>query len=109
MPDLHGSKADLTATLRQAALKRLLAVASGAGGGAAALATARVAVRCLAGLLVALPHFNYASDLLQVLLRWALCLVRPTTARFLSCCYALRVQFSAGHYWHLAMGEHRLS
>jgi len=54
-----------------------VATASGAGGGAAALATARVAVRCLAGLLVALPHFNYASDLLQVLLRWAHVPCRP--------------------------------
>lgn len=65
----------------QAALKRLLAAAGGGGGGgsggkgagsskdAAALSTARVAVRCLAGLLVSLPHFNYASDLLQVRLR----------------------------------------
>ena len=65
----------------QAALKRLLAAAGGGGGGGsggkgagsgtsdAGLATARVAVRCLAGLLVSLPHFNYASDLLQVRLR----------------------------------------
>ena len=65
----------------QAALKRLLAAAGGGGGGGstgkgagssrdgAALSTARVAVRCLAGLLVALPHFNYTGDLLQVRLR----------------------------------------
>ena len=66
----------------QAALKRLLAAASAGGGGGgsngkgtgsskdvAALSTARVAVRCLAGLLVSLPHFNYAGDLLQVRLR----------------------------------------
>jgi hypothetical protein len=43
---------------------------SGGGGGAkaaeSALATARVAVRCLAGLLVARPGFNYSSDILQV-------------------------------------------
>jgi hypothetical protein len=32
----------------------------------AALATARVAVRCLSGLLVARPGFNYTSDILQV-------------------------------------------
>ena len=67
-----------TGSAVQAALKRLLAAAcgggsggggKGAGGGkdAAALSTARVAVRCLGSLLVALPHFNYANDLLQVL------------------------------------------
>jgi nucleolar complex protein 3 len=39
----------------------------GAGRAAeAALASARVAVRCLAGLLVARPGFNYCSDILQV-------------------------------------------
>ena len=50
---------------------------AGCGGGAgeagarrgapdqAALASARVAVRCLALLLASLPHFNYASDILQ--------------------------------------------
>ena len=31
----------------------------------AALASARVAVRCLALLLTSLPHFNYAADILQ--------------------------------------------
>ncbi len=31
---------------------------------AAAAASARVAVRCLCTLLCALPHFNYAGDLL---------------------------------------------
>lgn len=50
----------------QAALKRLLTAASGGNGGSAALATARVAVRCLVGLLISLPHFNYAGDLLRV-------------------------------------------
>lgn len=50
----------------QAALKRLLTAASGGNGGSAALATARVAVRCLVGLLVSLPHFNYVADLLRV-------------------------------------------
>ena len=33
---------------------------------ALSLATPRVAVRCLAMLLTSLPHFNHASDVLQV-------------------------------------------
>ncbi len=33
--------------------------------GEAPVAHARIAIRCLCGLLACLPHFNYVSDLLQ--------------------------------------------
>ncbi len=46
-------------------LKSLLAVLNAARNGQATAAHGRVAARCLAGLLVAAPHFNYSSDLLQ--------------------------------------------
>jgi nucleolar complex protein 3 len=46
-------------------LKSLLAVLNAARSGHATPAHGRVAARCLAGLLVAAPHFNYSSDLLQ--------------------------------------------
>ncbi len=46
-------------------LKSLLAVLNAAKSGQATPAHGRVAARCLAGLLVAAPHFNYSSDLLQ--------------------------------------------
>lgn len=46
-------------------LRSLLAVLNAARGGHATAAHGRVAARCLAGLLVAAPHFNYSSDLLQ--------------------------------------------
>jgi nucleolar complex protein 3 len=50
----------------QAYVKQILgAASSGDGGSASRAATARVAVRCICGLLTALPHFNHASDLLQ--------------------------------------------
>ena len=50
----------------QAYVKQILGAASSNGGGSASrAATARVAVRCICGLLTALPHFNHASDLLQ--------------------------------------------
>jgi nucleolar complex protein 3 len=49
----------------QTYLKSLLAVLNAARSGHATAAHGRVAARCLAGLLVAAPHFNYSSDLLQ--------------------------------------------
>ena len=49
-------------TCLQAYLKQLMAGAGGARG----LGFARVGIQCLATLLPALYHFNYASDLLQV-------------------------------------------
>jgi len=49
----------------QTYLKSLLAVLNAARSGHASAAHGRVAARCLAGLLVAAPHFNYSSDLLQ--------------------------------------------
>jgi nucleolar complex protein 3 len=51
----------------QAYLKELLAAARGPRRGADAAAHARVALRCMCSLLIALPHFNYASDLLQAI------------------------------------------
>eukprot|EP00884_Botryococcus_braunii_P002153 jgi/Botrbrau1/11939/Bobra.341_1s0006.1 len=49
----------------QAYLKGLAAAASTGKAGRGSLTHVRVAVRCMAGLLVSVPHFNYASDLLQ--------------------------------------------
>lgn len=49
----------------QAYLKALLAALNATRSGHAPPAHGRVAARCLSGLLVAAPHFNYASDLLQ--------------------------------------------
>jgi hypothetical protein len=50
----------------QAYLKNVLAAANCVREGRGPLSHGRVAVRCLAGLLTSLPHFNYTSDLLQV-------------------------------------------
>ena len=51
----------------QVYLKQLLAVSKQKGASdPVAAQTARVAVRCMAGLLAALPHFNFSGDLLQV-------------------------------------------
>lgn len=50
----------------QTYLRSLLDAAQCVGKGTGTLSHARVAVRCLAGLLAALPHFNYTSDILQV-------------------------------------------
>ena len=49
----------------QAYLKLLLTANRGGKGKASSLGMRRVAARCLCGLLVAVPHFNYAQDLLQ--------------------------------------------
>ncbi|KAK9813219.1 hypothetical protein WJX72_010918 [[Myrmecia] bisecta] len=51
----------------QAYLKQLLAAAAGLKQGGGLAQKARVAVKCMCGLLSALPHFNYTSDLLQAL------------------------------------------
>ena len=51
----------------QAYLRALLAALTATRRGKAPLAHGRIAVKCMAGLLAALPHFNYASDLLQAL------------------------------------------
>jgi hypothetical protein len=50
----------------QAYLKSLVAAANSGKAGGTSLGHVRVAVRCLTGLLVSVPHFNYTSDLLQV-------------------------------------------
>ena len=49
----------------QTYLKTLLAALNASRSGQVPPAHGRVAARCLSGLLVAAPHFNYASDLLQ--------------------------------------------
>lgn len=50
----------------QAFLKLLLAAAQCVQQGTGSAAHARVAIKCLTGLLRAVPHFNYTSDILQV-------------------------------------------
>ena len=66
----------------QAFLRTVLAASGGRGAGALAAATvgggtspaatarARAAVRCMAELVTALPHFNFAGDLLRVSVTW---------------------------------------
>ncbi|KAK9865833.1 hypothetical protein WJX84_002937, partial [Apatococcus fuscideae] len=49
----------------QAYLKLLLAASRQGKGSPGGLAGPRVAAKCLCGLLVAVPHFNYSQDLLQ--------------------------------------------
>lgn len=47
--------------------KTILQAAQQARSGQQPVQHGRIAVKCMASLLVALPHFNYTSDLLQAL------------------------------------------
>jgi nucleolar complex protein 3 len=51
----------------QAFLKTLLRAVNGSKGGQAPAAHGRVALKCMCNLLTSLAHFNYTSDLLQVI------------------------------------------
>lgn len=67
----------------QVYLKQLLAVARDKDRQTSDPGTVRTAVRCMCGLLSALPHFNYTSDLLQAVV--PLLVSKDLQIRDLSC------------------------
>ena len=71
------------ALLLQAYLKLLLPVTGSNAKSAQSSAEARVAARCMCGLLTALHHFNYAADLLQAVV--PLMISKDAQLRQLSC------------------------
>ena len=72
-----------TVILLQAYLKLLLQAFSNRDSSVKASAHARVAARCMCGMLSALHHFNYSSDLLQAVV--PLMVHKDTQLRQLSC------------------------
>lgn len=76
----------------QAYLKLVLAAAQCVTNGTGTAAHARVAMRCLTGLLKAAPHFNYSSDILQAVVPR---MVSPDAELRGLCCGSIRELLAA--------------